>query len=235
MWRCCRTTASGHPQPRPSHLPLSALRGGTLGAVEPWVDRWRRWAAALEVTPLEVVGLALLLGGGLAVTALVWWNAPTAVPVPPAAVVVEESSTATVHVAGAVQHPGVVELPAGARVADAVAAAGGATVDADLDGVNLARPVTDGERILVPRRGEVTASGGTAPGAGSAWRADGRLDLNLATAADLEELPGIGPVLAARIVDWRERHGPFTEVGQLREIPGIGERTFQNLADLVAV
>ncbi|MDQ4129519.1 MAG: ComEA family DNA-binding protein, partial [Actinomycetota bacterium] len=131
-----------------------------------------------------------------------------------------------------------VRVPKGARVADALEAAGGAVPDAALDALNLARPLADGDQVLVPLPGAtpptVPAAAATTAGNG-ARRPDGRLDLNRASADELEELPGIGEVLAARIVSWREEHGPFTSVGQLRDVPGIGERTFQNLADLLSV
>lgn len=199
-----------------------------------------RLAASLEATPAELTGLAiLLLGGVLCLWVLFWWSRPApAAPVGPAAGVptaTAEAATVTVHVAGAVVSPGVLELPASARVVDAVAAAGGVTVLADLAGLNLARTVTDGERIVVPPRGGVGAAGEDGVEAGGALGRDGRLDLNRATVAELEALPGIGPVLAKRIVDHREANGPFTSAGQLREVPGIGERIFQGLADHVAV
>lgn len=205
--------------------------------------RLRDVAAWLDATPIEVAGLGVLLVGAVAVTVVLWWTsrpAPLAVGAEAeatSAVVLDAAADAlTVHVAGAVVTPGLVTVDVGARVADAIAAAGGPAVDADLDPLNLARAVTDGERIEVPRIGQAAPAGTTADGAGSGVRRpDGRLDLNAAGASDLQELPGVGPVLAGRIVAWREDHGPFTEVGQLREVAGIGEKTFQALADLVAV
>lgn len=198
-------------------------------------DRLRTLRAWLDATPAETAGLAVLLAGAVAAAGLVWWtsqpgpltdaSAPAAVPTATAPV------RLTVHVAGAVHRPGVVTLPHGARVTDAIDEAGGARPDAVLAALNLARVLEDGERVLVPSPDdpEVPSAGGAGE------RTDGRVDLNRATAAQLEELPGIGPVLAQRIVDHREDHGPFTEVGDLREVPGIGERTFQSLAELVAV
>ena len=142
----------------------------------------------------------------------------------------------TVHVAGAVGTPGLVRLPVGARVADAVDAAGGLLLDADPGPLNLARTVADGERIDVPRVGEVALGQGPGGADGDGGvRSDGLVDLNRATPSQLEELPGVGPVLASRIVAFRDANGPFTEVGQLREVSGIGEKTFQSLAPLVAV
>jgi len=173
-------------------------------------------------------------------------TADGATEAPPALVVV--------HVTGAVVTPGVVELGGGARVVDAVTAAGGPTGDAALDALNMARPVADGERVHVPTPQEVadglvpesggadagpdtggTGAGGAAGAAPSARDAEGRLDLNLATPSELEELPGVGPVLAQRIAAWRDANGGFEAVGQLREVTGIGEQTFQGLADLVVV
>ena len=198
-------------------------------------------ATSLDARPSEIVGLALLLAGGLLCLAvLVWWAPADVRPGPPDGVAptappgADGGDEVVVHVAGAVVRPGIVSLPATARVVDAVAAAGGATVLADLAALNLARTVTDGERIEVPERGSpATGTGSEAPPGG--FDAEGRLDLNRATAQELETLPGIGPVLAQRIVEHRAAHGPFTSTGGLREVPGIGERSFQRLADLVVV
>lgn len=151
-----------------------------------------------------------------------------------------------VHVAGAVNAPGVVQLRAGDRVADALDAAGGPTPDAALDSLNLARPLVDGEQVLVPTLAEAAAAAqssavggaGGPDGGGQGARAtlpDGRLDLNSATAAQLEELPGVGPVLAGRIIAHRDEHGPFTDAAELREVSGIGEATWASLRDLVGV
>ena len=156
----------------------------------------------------------------------------------------------TVHVVGQVKSPGVFRLPAGARVADAVAKAGGALKGADLASVNLARVLADGEQVRIPRPGEVVAPQGAAgggvpssggsgpaggPGAAGGVGAGGKLDLNTATAAQLEELPGVGPVLAQRIVDWRTEHGRFASVDELGEVSGIGEKIFAELQPKVSV
>jgi len=160
----------------------------------------------------------------------------------------------TVHVVGQVKAPGVFQLPAGARVADAVAKAGGALKGADLASVNLARVLIDGEQVRVPKPGEVvvppgSGTGGAAagagppggPGSGAAGASGagggvgGKLDLNTATAAQLEELPGVGPVLAQRIVDWRTEHGRFASVDELGEVSGIGEKIFAELQPKVMV
>ncbi|MBW3662634.1 MAG: helix-hairpin-helix domain-containing protein [Actinobacteria bacterium] len=204
-----------------------------------FTERLRRASQWLDATPSELTGLAVLLVGGLALTGYIWMATPRGAP--PLETVTDAAAVPTsvpviVHVAGAVLQPGVLELPSGARVGDALAAAGGARADADLDAINLARVLSDGEQLHVPVRGmspgvEGEVGGGSAAGA---WR-DGVLDLNAATTEDLEQLPGIGPVLAQRIADWRDEHGPFREVGELRDVPGIGERTFQALADVIAV
>jgi competence protein ComEA len=147
----------------------------------------------------------------------------------------------TVHVAGAVVDAGVVTLPAGARVTDAIAAVGGLTDDADPSRTNLARPLVDGEQLLVLRVGEepppgTPPSGAPPAGPDGAPTADGGLvDLNTATLEQLQTLPGVGPAIAARIVDHREQHGPFRAPGDLRDVSGIGEKRFQDLADRITV
>jgi competence protein ComEA len=132
-----------------------------------------------------------------------------------------------VHILGAVEKPGLYELAAGDRAVDAVAAAGGFLDTADQSGLNLARQLVDGEQLVVPAIGEVpppSADGGP-----------GLVNLNTADAAALETLPRVGPALAERIIDWRESNGPFTSIDQLRDVSGIGERTFESLAPLVTI
>jgi competence protein ComEA len=140
-----------------------------------------------------------------------------------------------VHVVGAVRAPGVVDLGPDARVVDAIGAAGGATDDADLQRLNLAALVTDGQRIAVPRVGEpdpAPALGdATAPADGAPT---GPVDLNTASAAQLETLPGIGPTLAAAIVAERGK-APFTSVDDLGRVRGIGDARLEQLRDLVTV
>ncbi|MGN6334065.1 MAG: helix-hairpin-helix domain-containing protein [Motilibacteraceae bacterium] len=152
-------------------------------------------------------------------------------PTGPAALVV-------VHVVGQVRHPGLVHLPAGARVDDAVRAAGGATAKADLSGVNLARVVVDGEQLRVPSPGEVVAAPPAVEAPGGppvAGAPTAPLDLNSATLAELDGLPGVGPVLAQRILDWRGEHQRFSSVDELREVRGIGPKVFADLQPLVRV
>ncbi|PWW25129.1 competence protein ComEA [Geodermatophilus normandii] len=203
------------------------------------VDPGRRGSAALWLTGLLA---ALLLVGWT------WLQRPDVEPAPQPAVVpaaetdaegptgggaagaAEARGTVVVSVVGLVVSPGLVTLPEGARVADAVAAAGGLLPEADPASVNLAAVVSDGQQVAVGLPGAAPAAGadgGPAP--------TGPLDLNTATVADLDALPGLGPVLAQRIVDHRERHGRFTSVEQLDDVPGIGPAVYGELADLVRV
>nr|WP_329191172.1 ComEA family DNA-binding protein [Actinacidiphila glaucinigra] len=133
-----------------------------------------------------------------------------------------------VDVAGKVRTPGLRRLPAGSRVADAVAAAGGALPGTDTSALNLARPLADGEQIVVGRPAPPPVGG--PPGAAGA---SGPVSLNAATAEQLDALPGVGPVLARHIIDYRGRHGGFTSVEQLRDVNGIGDRRFSDLEPLV--
>lgn len=133
----------------------------------------------------------------------------------------------TVHVSGEVLAPGLVEVRATARVADAVAAAGGTTREADLAAINLAAPLRDGQQIVIPD----TSAGAS----GAAATSDGRIRINSATAAELEQLPGVGPVLASRIADHREENGPFATVEDLLDVPGIGEGKLETLRESVAL
>lgn len=139
-----------------------------------------------------------------------------------------------VHILGAVDTPGLYALREGARVIDAVAAAGGLSDDAEQAGINLARLVSDGEQIYVPQLGE-SPPAGAASGGVSAGGAGGPINLNLATATELEELPRIGPAMAARIVAWREANGRFISVEDLLAVTGIGEKTLDGLRELVTV
>lgn len=136
----------------------------------------------------------------------------------------------TVHVSGAVANPGLVELSPGSRVADALAAAGGSTAEADLGSLNLAARVVDGDQIVVPG---VAGAGG--PLVSRSAAADGRVRVNFATADELETLPGVGPVLAQRILEHRSVHGPFSEVEELLDVAGIGEAKLAALREAVAL
>jgi competence protein ComEA len=157
--------------------------------------------------------------------------APTAPAAPSVGEVADSTAAVVVSVVGLVARPGLVTLPPGSRVADAITAAGGLLPKADPATVNLAAVVSDGQQIAV---GVAGAPPGPA-GPSAAPAAGGKLDLNTATAAELDALPGIGPVLAQRIVDHRTQHGPFRSVDELDDVPGIGPAIFGELAALVVV
>ena len=156
-----------------------------------------------------------------------------------------------VHVLGAVRRPGLVRLPAGARVQDAITAAGGLRKDADPAELNLAQPLADGVQVVVGTRshpeGEVRAASGSAGSGGSGGAGSSGsggttsgsggapVDLNSATVDQLDTLPGVGPVTAQKILDWREQHGRFTRADELQEVDGIGPKTYARLAPHVRV
>ncbi|MET8865345.1 ComEA family DNA-binding protein [Nonomuraea sp. NPDC004580] len=136
----------------------------------------------------------------------------------------------TVHVAGKIRKPGIYLLPAGSRVADAVSAAGGVSKGASTGQLNLARRLIDGEQIVVG-----APPGHAAPGSPMTDPATAILDLNSATPDQLEQLPGVGEVLAARIVEFRTSRGGFTTIDQLRDVSGIGPRKFEEIKPKVRV
>ncbi|HJY33156.1 MAG TPA: helix-hairpin-helix domain-containing protein [Actinomycetota bacterium] len=157
---------------------------------------------------------------------------PGDAPLPAASAGPSPEVVILVDVAGWVRRPGVYEFEEGARVIDAIDAAGGARSGALLESLNLAAPLADGIQILVPRQGETVAppaSGGA--GAGVA----GLINVNTATPTELEELPDVGEVIAQAIVDYRTENGPFTSVDQLLDVSGIGDATLENIRELVTV
>ncbi|HHW55113.1 MAG: helix-hairpin-helix domain-containing protein [bacterium] len=139
-----------------------------------------------------------------------------------------EPGEVVVHVAGAVKRSGVYRLPEGSRVIDAVEAAGGGTEDADIHALNLADILIDGQRYYVPTLEETAGGGGSYSASGT-----GKINLNRATKAELETLPGIGPTLAERIITYREQQGPFRRPEDLKNVSGIGEKTYENLKDYI--
>lgn len=203
------------------------------------------------VTGKHLIVVALLLVAAVAVTLIALGrSAATEVPLLPSVPaapttppLAEAESTPSptpevlrVHVAGAVASPGVVRVRDGTIVQDAIAAAGGLTADADPADLNLAAPVTDGMQIRIGTTGHPLGEvndGAPTEGAGSSATPGGPLDLNAASQAQLEDLPGVGPVMASAIIAWREEHGRFTAVEELQEIDGVGPKTYQRLAPLV--
>ena len=201
-------------------------------------------------SPRTLRALAVLLGALLIVVAYWWWQGRTRpIVMMPEPVTVSSgvddttavSAHVIVHVRGRVVRPGVLTLPAGSRVVDAIEAAGGMKPGASTGDLNLARVLVDGEQVAVGLRRsaaspptEVGGSGGS--GTGGAQQSAGQLvDINTASAVELEALPGIGPVLAARIVQWRVDNGPFTDVEILGEVSGIGDALMAQLRPLVRV
>jgi competence protein ComEA len=187
------------------------------------VSRTNALAAAAVLLVVLVVAGRFLLGAGAATS-----SADAGVALGAGEIRAAPAPPVVVHVVGAVQLPGLYRLARGTRVADAVARAGGATAKADLALINLAALVSDGQQVVVPAR----APPGAAPSAGEA---SGRpVHLNSATIEQLDALPGVGPVTAQKIVDYREKHGAFSTVRELDAIPGIGPARLEQLTELVA-
>lgn len=183
-------------------------------------------AAAGSLALILLLG-RFVLGAGTTTTA-----AP--LPLPPAAgagVTGLPSSRVVVDVVGAVRRPGLYRLAHGSRIADALTRAGGATAKADLAQVNLAAPLADGEQVVVPRRGAGVAT----PGAGSAAVGGPAAPVQLSTATleQLDSLPGVGPVTAQKILDYRQEHGAFQSVDELDAVSGIGPKRLEQLRELV--
>ena len=188
----------------------------------------RQLVAGVAAVAVLLLLLIRHLGGGGGAAA----HAITPLPAPARAKPVA-AKLLVIDVAGAVRRPGLYRLRSGSRIDDAIAAAGGATAKAQLDTVNLAAPVADGEQVVVPRRGAAgaDAAAASAPAAGSSPSAP--LDLNSATLAQLEDLPGIGPVTAQKILEYRLQHGAFHAVAELQGVPGIGPAHMAQLKGLV--
>ncbi|WP_216094453.1 ComEA family DNA-binding protein [Jiangella alba] len=249
-----RATAPSDADTQPGHADDPPPPAGSTSPV-------RFWRLGLERVQLAVIVLVVLIGAiGAAVLFLL--TRPEVVPIEPelvatgTAVATDPPTSAptdgdaptgrpddppatggpiVIHVAGLVARPGVVELPSGSRVVDAIEAAGGATPDADLTPINLARVLTDGEQVLVTADPPPAAPPAPPTGSASTPTTQAPVNLNTATAAELEALPGIGPALAGRILDWREQNGRFTSIDELREVSGIGEQRFAQLEPLVTL
>lgn len=250
-------------EPTTGALPRDEPAAQTPGQDEPGrlpgpgaFDPGRRGVRALAVVAIVVV---------LGAAGWAWWSRPRAEPLAGAAATASGQDSAgagqtgqsaaegvptspsgdpelVVAVAGKVRRPGLVRLPAGARVADALEAAGGPLPGTDAALLNLARKVTDGELILVgvtappPAAGSATgATAGPAPAGGGVAGPGGKVNLNTATRAELETLPGVGPVLAQRIIDFREQRGGFRAISDLKQVTGIGDARYEDLKALVTL
>ncbi len=221
--------------PRPVVLARTSLRPVVVAVLATALSAWAVVHVVAGGAPASV---ELVAGSPIPSVAgvLVPGTEPGAASSPGAAPSVSASSAAVVvvQVIGQVRRPGLVRLGPGARVADALAAAGGLVRGGGSGGLNLARPVVDGEQIVVsPRTAPAPTAGVTGTAGASADAVV--VDLNLATAGDLDSLPGVGPVMAGRILEWRTAHGRFASVDQLREISGIGARTFARLKPHVRI
>ncbi len=230
----------------PPSRPEPPRSGALDGRLRPWIQ----WVGTGRIVTTAVAVLAVAAGG--------WWllrtpSPPTEAGLPYAATTTSSSPDATatatvstvtavespadvvVHVAGAVAEPGVYELPSGARVHQAIEAAGGVLPRADPAVLNLAALLADGERIYVPRPGESVPLPTSGTASGSVGDPPGPIDVNHATIEQLDELPGIGPATAAAIVDHREENGPFAGVDDLEAVRGIGPAKLEAIRDLVTV
>ncbi|MCQ4081951.1 ComEA family DNA-binding protein [Streptomyces sp. RB6PN25] len=211
---------------------------------------WVQLRCGLELKTVAAIAGVLALAAAFAVHHF-WTGRPRAIQVPtashsavaelPAPAQASESAAPSgsaspgggvvVDVAGKVRQPGVRHLPAGSRVIDALTAAGGALPGVDTSSLNLARILADGEQVVV---GRPAAPDAVAPASGAVGAVGtGPLSLNSATVDQLDALPGVGPVLARHIIDYRNQHGGFTSVNQLRQIGGVGQRKFDELKSLV--
>ncbi|MCY3538885.1 MAG: ComEA family DNA-binding protein [bacterium] len=210
--------------------------------IQELADPGRTWPIRYRPTPRRGPILVGVLGAVLAVGMGIWYlpsgpppevvapALPVVIPNPdPIPSVAPEPAGLTVHVSGAVVSPGLVVLPEGSRVADAIAEAGGARAGSGLHLVNLARPVTDGMQLIVPWNGEN-------PTVGSQTEASGYpIDLNQADRQTLTRIPGVGEVLAERILTYREKHGPFRSMEDLLDVSGIGEAKLAGMRDYATV
>ncbi|PZS36603.1 MAG: hypothetical protein DLM59_00865 [Pseudonocardiales bacterium] len=221
-----------------SASPGSSIWRGVRSGFVRWVD----WSVPVALRGARtdpgwpgVAAVAAVVVLAAALAGFVVWRARpheipvTATPRAGAAAAAQPSPgpSVVVAVAGGVRRPGLITLPPGSRVADAVRAAGGVRPGVDIGLLNLARRLVDGEQVVVGASSQPAPAGSTAAG--------GPLNLNTATAEQFDALPGVGPVLAARIVTYRTQHGAFRSVDQLREVSGIGEAKFADLRPLVSV
>ena len=229
-------TAAGHLRPDAAKGPrrrltsrhLAVVAALTLIAVVVSVG----WMLRAKAVPIAVAAGLSTATPAESVTGASAAASPTPTPS-------REAATILVHVIGAVASPGLVKLPQGARVADAIAAAGGLRGDADPAELNLASLVSDGSQVVIGTtsapRGELREGSTAAVGVGTVAAAGAVVDLNTATLAQLDTIPGVGPVTAQAILDYRTKRGRFTKVEELQEVDGIGAKTYAQIAPHVRV
>lgn len=224
--------STGHPPARAAPASGLAGRATTLG----------KRAVEFSREHLAAVVVVMLVGCGLTAYSLLQAKStPVALAAVPT-VLASATPTPTptpivlVHVLGAVQSPGVVELPEGSRVADAIEKAGGLAASADPGELNLAATVTDGSQVVIGTRGKPRGEvRGDGAHAGAGAPGPSTVSLNTATLEQLDTLPGVGPVTAQKILDWRKSHGRFSAVTELQEVDGIGPKTYADIAPNVRV
>ena len=193
-----------------------------------WLERYRGYILITVINLIILGGVIVFLRRTQPPELIVTSPSPTATPLP-----TPTPRPLQVYVSGAVSHPDVYELPAGSIVKDAIEVAGDATSEADLDRINLALSVIDGQHIYVPKRGEESppVSPPTEPSATASGQAGGKININTASQSEIETLPGIGPSKAQGIIENR----PYDSIEEIQEVPGIGEGTFKKIKDLITV
>lgn len=193
-----------------------------------WLERYRGYILITLINAIILGGVIVFLRRSPQPELIVTSPPPTATPLPTAT-----PRPLQVYVSGAVAHPDVYELPAESIVKDAIEVAGGATSEADLDRINLALSVTNGQHIYVPKRGEENPpiSPPTQPSGTASVKTGGKININTASQSEIETLPGIGPSKAQGIIENR----PYDSIEDIQKVPGIGEGTFQKIKDLITV
>jgi competence protein ComEA len=189
-----------------------------------------QWLETHKIVVFATIGALIVIALGIFALRL---------PTPEPVVIEAPPPTATVgpikvYVSGAVVHPDVYTVERGSIVKDALAAAGGPAADADLNKINLAQTLNDGQQVYIPRVGEVPTPGPTSSGGGQP-AISGPININTATQAELEALPHIGPAIAAKIIAYREKYGPFARIDDIKRVAGIGPSTFDDIKDLITV
>lgn len=194
-----------------------------------WLERYRVYLFTMFIGLIALGGVVFLLRRPTP-EAIEILPPPSPTPAPTVT-----PATVTVYVSGAVIHPDVYTLPEGSRVKEAVEAAGGFAAQADRDRINLAQRLHDEEQVYVPQIGEEDPPLAPPTTTGSTRASGGKVNINTATAAELESLSGIGPTYAQRIIEYREQNGPFQQIEDIQQVRGIGEATFEKLKDQITV